>query len=83
MSSMVPQGAAAPDVTGRVETLEADLGAILNRLGAADRVTIRVHNVKQPKGAKALLDQRQADQIFAAYREDFERFGYERALEAR
>ncbi len=80
MSSMIPQGSAAPDVIGRVETLEADLGAILERLGASDRVSIRVHNVKQPQGAKVSLDQQQADQIFIAYREDFERFGYQRAL---
>ncbi len=83
MSSMIPQGSAAPDVIGRVETLQADLGAILERLGASDKVSIRIHNVKQPRGAQAWLDQQQADQIFAAYQEDFERFGYNRALETR
>ncbi|MBV1707047.1 MAG: sulfotransferase family 2 domain-containing protein [Hyphomicrobiales bacterium] len=82
MSTMVPQGAAAPDVIGRVETLDADLGAILQRLRAADRAKVRVHNVKQPGGARASLSQQQADMIFAAYREDFERFGYLRALAA-
>ena len=69
------------DVIGRFENFGTDFRAVLERIGApADVLAVasEVTNPTEPLPPAAAYDSQLAALVFAYYREDFERFGYDR-----
>lgn len=65
------------DFIGRYETLEADFGAVLSRVGLEGRVALpKVNVTKSRDGYRKYYDDRSRDMIAAWYAPEIRHFGY-------
>jgi len=68
------------DFIGRFEYFETGIRLVLDKLGALDLMPLAMqnHSVTSEKGSKFVYDERLAKIVYEVYRQDFERFGYEK-----
>ena len=81
MDKLLPRSAMSIDYVGRVESLEADLKPVLERLGRSAATIPRLNASRGRRGSHGdWISEDLRKKIFAAYRGDFERFGYSERL---